>query len=208
MGGTFFILVVEDDSEVRTLLMELLQREGFATRGYSSGEELLTSNDLNRAGCIVLDMRLPEMQGEQVIREVKLRHPAVPLVVVTGFGDVPSAVEAMKAGAFDYLQKPVDGPKFVQTIRVALQKSQDWLAQGAEVSAIKSRISALSENERNVYRLLVAGHPNKQIAAMLQIGLRTVELRRAILLQKMGAGSLPELVRMAILGNLDRDSAA
>lgn len=205
MNGDTIVIVVEDDAEVRTVLLELLQREGFVARGVASGEELLESSDLDRAGCIVVDMRLPAMQGVEVIRRAKMRNSALPVVMITAYGDVPSAVEAMKAGAIDYLLKPIEPIKLVNAIRAALKSSEQRESQGAQAQAVKLRLAALSEDERSVYRLLVAGHPNKQIAAMLQIGLRTVELRRANLLKKMEAGSLPELVRLAILGGLTEE---
>ena len=207
MVGSRTVFVVEDDPHVRTVLTEVLQREGFSAREFATGEELLAS-DLGRAGCIVVDMRLPAMQGEDVIREVKMRNPAVPIVVVTAFGNVHGAVSAMKAGAADYLQKPVDAPQFVAAVRTAVEANAGRENQGAQARVIKEKLAALSEDELRVYRLLVAGHPNKQIASMLGNGLRTVELRRATLLKKMNAGSLPELVRMAILGELTEEPPA
>ena len=207
MAGSRTIFVVEDDAEVRKVMTQLLEREGFSAREFSTGEELLAS-DLGRAGCIVVDMRLPAMQGDEVIREIKMRNPALPVVVVTAFGNVAGAVTAMKAGATDYLQKPVDAPKFVEAVRSALETHTERHTQGEQIRAIKEKLTVLSEDEQRVYRLLVAGHPNKQIASMLGIGLRTVELRRAMLLKKMNAGSLPELVRMAILGELTEEPPA
>src|SRR4030095_6769111 len=114
----------------------------FSAKEFSTGEELLAS-DLGRAGCIVVDMRLPAMQGADVIREVKMRHPAVPIVVVTAFGNVPGAVSAMKAGATDYLQKPVDAPQFVAAVRTALEASAGRTDQDALARDIKEKMAAL-----------------------------------------------------------------
>ena len=205
MAGAPTVFIVEDEPEVRETFLELIRREGFSARGFASGEDFLAVMDLPHSSCLVLDMRLPAMQGAEVLRQLKLRNAAIPVVVVTGFGDVPSAVDAMKAGAVDYLQKPVDPRSFVAAVRAALRLNEEKHTEQSLAQAAKDKLAALSDDERSVYRLLLSGNSNKQIAANLQIGLRTVELRRANLLKKMEAGSLPELVRLAILGGLSQE---
>ena len=199
------VFIVEDEPEVREVLIEIMRREGLTARGFASGEDFLAAADVTHAACLVLDLRLPGIQGVEVIRQLKLRNAAIPVVVVTGFGDVASAVEAMKAGAVDYLQKPIDPENFIHAVREALRRREEQGNQQDLSHQAKARLAALSDDERSVYRLLLAGHPNKQIASALKIGLRTVELRRANLLKKMAAGSLPELVRLAILGGLTKE---
>lgn len=196
------VFVVDDEQHVRETLLEFVRGEGLHARGFASAEDLLAASDLSQAACLVVDLRLPGMQGLELMESLRARNLALPVVIVTGFGDVQSAVRAMKAGAIDFLEKPVHPHALVAAVREGVRRGQEQRAKQNLTQATQAKIAALSDDERDVYRLLVAGYPNKQIATALQIGLRTVELRRSQLLKKMNAGSLPELVRLAILGGL------
>ena len=152
MVGSRTVFVVDDDTQVRAVLTEMLQREGFSAKEFSTGEELLAS-DLGRAGCIVVDMRLPAMQGADVIREVKMRNPAVPIVVVTAFGNVPGAVSAMKAGATDFMAKPI-GAKACRIIEAAPSRRLHRTA---------TQISSCAQ--RNMLSLTIGKEDDEMLAA-------------------------------------------
>ena len=206
MVGEPTLFVVDDDALVRESILESARSEGLAGQGFASAEEFLAAFDPARAGCLILDLRLPGMSGLALLQNLRTIAAALPVIVVTGFGNVPSAVQAMKEGAVDFLEKPINLEDLMRAVHEAIHTDQQKRKQQNLAESAGQKIAALSEDERKVYRLLLAGQPNKQIAATLGIGLRTVELRRATLLKKMDAASLPELVRLAILGGLTSDS--
>jgi two-component system response regulator FixJ len=154
------------------------------------------------SGCIVTDVRMPEITGIDLLRHVKKTNPDLPVIVITGHGDITLAVEAMKIGATDFLEKPFDGQQLLSAVRSALSQDADTGKRKAELAGIREKIDALSNRERQVLEGLVAGSANKNIAFDLGISPRTVEIYRANLMTKMEANSLSDLVRMAMVAGI------
>jgi two-component system response regulator FixJ len=198
------IYVVDDDEGVRVGLAALLEVKGYAVRTFESGEALLAGLPAKPAGCAILDVRMPGMSGLDVQRELQRRNVALPVVVITGHGDIPVAVAALKSGAVDFLEKPFDGTALLAAVDEALRRSP--APPTPDQAALAARMQQLTPREREVMDLVVAGHMNKVIAHRLKIAVRTVEIHRARVMQKTGARSLSELVRMAI--ELDRPPPA
>jgi len=193
------VFVVDDDDAVRTGLEALLSVKGFAVRGFASAEALLEGLPDDAAGCILADVRMPGMSGLELQRELILRGVGLPVVIITGHGDIPMAVAAIKAGAVDFIEKPFDAPIILGAVEEALRRSPGTaqnLARDRE--AFAQRLQQLSPREREVMELVVGGHPNKVIAHRLGIALRTVEIHRARIMEKTGARNLSELVRMVV----------
>jgi two-component system, LuxR family, response regulator FixJ len=194
--------VIDDDEAVRQSLAFLLGTAGFDVRTYDSATAFLDNLSNIVAGCVITDVRMPVISGIELLRRLrKLKH-AVPVIVITGHGDVPLAVEAMKIGAADFLEKPFDDEALLASVRSALNALNRDRKREAERSEIESRLSALSSREREVLEGLVAGQANKQIAHALGISPRTIEIYRANLMTKMRAASLSELVRMAMIAGV------
>lgn len=191
-----FIAIVEDDAALRDALERLLRSEGLAARGFASAEDFLASNDVPR--CLVLDLRLPGMSGIDLLSALRQRQMRSPVVMITGHGDIPQAVAAVKAGAFDFIEKPYDPDALMAVLRKALDTNRS-VQDGPAIAEIAGRAEALSPREREVMDRVVNGQPNKVIAAALQISPRTVEVYRANVMAKMQADSLSELVRMALV---------
>ena len=153
------------------------------------------------SGCVLTDVRMPGIDGIELLRRLKARGSRVPVIVMTGHADVPLAVEAMREGALDFIEKPFDDELLLKAVRGALERHAQAAEQSAEAREVGERLASLSDRERDVLNGLVAGHANKVIAHDLGISPRTVEIYRANLMKKMQARSLSELVRMALLGN-------
>ncbi|NWG53040.1 MAG: response regulator [Hydrogenophilaceae bacterium] len=195
--------IIDDDEAARESLGFLLSTAGRAVRLYASAPDFLAAAASAHAGCIITDLRMPEMSGLDLIRAIKSRRlTPLPMIVVTGHGDVPLAVEAMKAGAIDFLEKPYSEEKLLNAVERALAADADAGDREARRAEVAQRIASLSGRERDVLRGLVKGDANKVIAAELGISPRTVEIYRANLMSKMRAGSLSELVRMALLAGV------
>ena len=194
--------VIDDDEGLRESLLFLLRTAGIQVQGHASATDFLEVLSTASLGCIVSDVRMPGMTGIELLRRLKELRIAVPVIVVTGHGDVPLAVEAMKFGAVDFLEKPFDDEVLLASVRTALQQRAGETKRQAERAEIDNRLAALSPRERDVLGGLVAGHANKQIAFELGISPRTVEIYRANLMDKMKAGSLSELVRMALIAGI------
>jgi two-component system response regulator FixJ len=192
--------IVDDDEAVRRSLAFMLSSAGLAVRVYDSAGAFLDGLDDLQCGCLITDVRMPEMTGLELLQRIKQRAPCLPAIVITGHGDVPLAVEAMKAGAIDFIEKPFDENAILDAVNAALEQSGE--GENGDRAAVNARIASLSERERQVLDGLVAGHPNKVIAATLGISPRTVEVYRANLMAKMHAKSLSELIRMAILAQV------
>jgi FixJ family two-component response regulator len=193
------IHVVDDDQAVREGLSALLTARGYAVRLYPTAEALLDAGPHGRPGCLVVDVRMPGMSGLELQRELKRRGETMPLVVITGHGDVPVAVAALKAGAVDFLEKPFDGDALLAAIGEALARPGAHAAAAADDRAAASRcVAGLTPREREVMDLVAAGLANKVIAHRLGIAVRTVEIHRAHVMEKTGARSLSDLVRLAI----------
>jgi two-component system response regulator FixJ len=197
-AATGMVHVVDDDDAMRHSLLFLLECAGLEARGYESALAFLDGLETMERGCIVTDVRMPGMSGLELVTALKPKGIADPVIVITGHGDVPLAVEAMKAGVSDFLEKPFDDQQLLSAVRRALDASRGLVAQQAERREIEERIAALSGREREVLDGLVEGKPNKIIAFDLGISARTVEIYRANVMTKMQAKSLPELVRMSL----------
>jgi len=187
--------VIDDDEGVRAALAFLLAGSGFAVRTYDSAMAFLDSFAGPAPGCVVTDVRMPGLSGLDLQHEMTERRITLPVIVMTGHGDVKLAVAAMKAGAVDFLEKPFDDTALLGAIRTALVRTNGH----AVASGIAERLALLTPREREVLKGLVAGLPNKSIAYDLAISARTVEVHRANVMTKMGAANLPELVRMVFL---------
>jgi two-component system response regulator FixJ len=192
--------IVDDDEAVRRSLAFMLGSAGLAVRVYDSAAAFLDGVDTLQCGCLITDVRMPEMTGIELLQRIRERLPSLPAIVITGHGDVPLAVEAMKAGAIDFIEKPFDEEAILNAVKVALERTGDEV--DGDLAAVTARLASLSERERQVLEGLVAGHPNKAIANGLGISPRTVEVYRANLMTKMEANSLSELIRMAILAHV------
>jgi two-component system response regulator FixJ len=191
--------VIDDDEAVRESIDFLLRSAGLSVRTYESATSFLDAAPMITAGCIVTDVRMPGLSGIDLLRRLQEMKIGLPVIVITGHGDVPLAVEAMRCGAVDFLEKPFDDDVLLASVRAALDRSEESAAVESERADIRARIAALTQRERDVLEGLVAGHPNKVIAFKLEISPRTVEIYRANLMTKMKAGSLSELVRMALV---------
>ena len=194
-----WVHVIDDDDAVRDSLAFLLETADLSVRTYASAMEFLEAVPTMPHGCIVTDVRMPEMSGVELARRLKDLGVPDPVIVITGHADVPLAVEAMKAGVTDFIEKPFDDEVILAAIRAALERGGKDIEGAAERARIAERIAALSGREREVLDGLVAGHANKVIAYDLGISARTVEVYRANVMTKMGASSLSELVRMALM---------
>lgn len=194
--------VIDDDDAVRQSLEFLLKTAGIEVRGFDSGKTFLKMLPQIKSGCIITDVRMPEITGIELLRRVKEGTLDIPVIVITGHGDISLAVEAMKIGAVDFIEKPFDDDLLIAAVRSALNKEADTAKHKADIAGIHDRLAALSNRERQVLEGLVAGKANKIIAYDLGISPRTVEIYRANLMTKMGANSLSVLVRMAITAGI------
>lgn len=191
------IHIVDDDDAVRESLRALLAAAGFATAAYASGRAFLAAFQPAWRGCALLDVRLPDVGGLEIQAELARRGATLPIIIVTGHADVPMAVKALKAGAADFIQKPVDEDVLIASIERALAGASKPMAGGVDAGA-GERLAELTPRERDVLELLVIGRTNKEIARALDLSPRTVENHRARVMGKMQAESLSHLVRMAI----------
>ena len=196
------IHVIDDDEGVREGLSALLEAKGYVAESHASCEEFLSTFSANTTLCIVTDLRMPGMGGLDLQAHLLAKEVELPFIVITGYGDVPSAVRALKSGAADFIEKPIDGKLFIAAVERAAAVRLTLKAQSREVSLAHERVAALTPRERDVLQHLVAGNPNKIIAHQLSISPRTVENHRARLMVKMQADSVAELVRMALAAGI------
>ncbi|WP_020698453.1 response regulator FixJ [Reyranella massiliensis] len=196
--------VIDDDEVVRQSLAFLLSSAGFAVRVHESAVAFLNVLPEVQEGCVVTDIRMPQMDGLELQRRLHEMRTALPVIVMTGHGDVPLAVEAMKAGAIDFIEKPFDDEILLSAIRSALARRARDSERDARRTAIRDRIQRLSEREREVLERLAAGKVNKVIAYDLGISPRTVEIYRANVMTKMQADSLSDLIRMVLVEGAER----
>jgi two-component system, LuxR family, response regulator FixJ len=192
------ILIVDDDAAVRDSLRALLESSGFAVHEFDSARALLAAPALGTSACVIADIRMPDMDGLALQEELTKRQIGLPVIIVTGHGDVPLAVRAMKAGAVDFIEKPFDERLMLDSVGRALSVSEESRNQASLAQAAESRIALLTGRERQVLEHLVAGRANKVIAHELDISPRTVEIHRAHLMEKMQARSLSDLIRLAL----------
>ncbi|MEZ0170119.1 response regulator FixJ [Microvirga sp. TS319] len=199
MPSEAIVHVVDDDLAVRQSLSFLLASDGLPVRLHESASAFLDSVKIASDGCIVTDVRMPGIDGIEFLRRLKGHGFTLPVIVMTGHADVPLAVEAMKEGAIDFIEKPFDDELLLAAVRAALRRQEKQAHQDAQTAEVRTRVEALSERESQVLEGLVAGKANKVIAYDLGISPRTVEIYRANVMTKMQASSLSELVRMALL---------
>ena len=199
MADSDLVHVVDDDVDVRKSLGFLLATADFAVRLYESATAFLSTATSNLDGCIVTDVRMPGIDGIEFLRQLRASGHTIPVIVMTGHADVALAVQAMKEGAADFIEKPFDDEMLIEAIRSALANRNQANAAHPQSADIRARLSTLSDRERQVLDGLVSGLPNKTIAYDLGISPRTVEIHRANVMSKMGAGSLSHLVRMALI---------
>jgi two-component system response regulator FixJ len=202
MPSELMVHVIDDDEAVRQSIAFLLRTAAIDVQTYDSAAAFMKSLPDIQFGCIVTDVRMPQMSGLDLLRRLRELAVKMPVIVITGHGDVPLAVEAMKSGAADFIEKPFDDEVLLASIRSALAAQEQDNRRGAEKAEIEERIASLSNRERQVLEGLVAGLPNKTIAYDLGISPRTVEIYRANVMTKMKALSLSDLVRMALIGGL------
>ncbi len=201
------IHLVDDDEAIRRSAGFMLKTSGYQVKAYPSGVELLkVAKDLV-PGCILLDVRMPEMDGLQVQQELQERGIGYPVIVMTGHGDVGVAVQALKAGAIDFIEKPFEKAVLLSAIEEGFSRLEKTGRSRARADEAKVRLQALTPRERDVLEGLVRGHPNKTIAYDLDISPRTVEIHRANLMSKLGVASLSEALRIAFAAGLDEQQA-
>jgi FixJ family two-component response regulator len=192
------VFVVDDDEAVCASLKLLLKTLGMPAQTYASAQEFLATFDARRGGCLVLDIRMPGMSGLELQEELNARGAMLPIIFVTGHGDVPMAVEAMQRGAMDFLQKPFRDQDLLDRVTEAMAKDRAGRELLGNRERIRARVAHLTPREREVMTLVTQGKANKVIAADLDLSQRTVEIHRAHVMEKMGANSLAHLVRMAL----------
>ena len=190
------VFIVDDDEAVRASLRLLLKSVGIAATAIGSAREFLARHDASQPSCLLLDIRMPGMSGLELQQALNLRGQIIPVIFITGHGDVPMAVEAMKNGAFDFLQKPFRDQELIDRVQLALAKDKENRVALSQHSKIRAHFESLTPREREVLDLMTRGKPNKVMAADLGISQRTVEIHRARVMEKMEASSLAQAVRM------------
>ena len=190
------VFVVDDDPSIRRSLANLLRSVGFRVDSFTTAQEYLESAPVEAPGCLVLDVRLPGMSGLDLQREIARSRKPRPIVFITGHGDVPMAVQAMKGGAIEFLTKPFREQDLLDAIRRAIDLDSHMRSAQAVLADLETRFESLSPREREVFQRVVAGLPNKQIAAELGLSEATVKVHRGQVMEKMHASSVPDLVNM------------
>jgi FixJ family two-component response regulator len=191
------VFVIDDDPSMRLALEDLVSTVGLEVRTFAAPQEFLQSKPPDAPGCLVLDVRLPGMSGLTFQKELAKEGLALPVIFITGHGDIPMSVRAMKAGAVEFLTKPFHDQDLLDAIHGAIERDRKRRREAVRLAQLRERFVTLSERERQIMTLVVNGRPNKQIAAELCVSEMTVKVHRGQVMRKMRAGSLPELVRMA-----------
>jgi FixJ family two-component response regulator len=191
------VVVIDDDASVRKALDNLFRSIGLEVELFSSPQEFLQSDRPDRPGCIVLDVRFPGRSGLDMQREISAANTPLPIIFITGYGDIPMSVRAMKAGAVEFLTKPFRDQDLLDAVGVALEKDRVRRANEVRVSELRSRFQTLTARERQVLSLVIAGRLNKQIAGELGVSEMTVKMHRRQVMRKMQAAGLAQLVRLA-----------
>ena len=198
------VYIVDDDEAVRDSLRLLLKSVDLEASAFATAQAFLASYRPHQPGCLVLDVRMPGMSGLDLQQQLNIRGAVIPVIFITGHGDVPMAVEAMQQGAFDFLQKPFRDEALIDRIRRALVKDQTNRSELKERTGTRERLEHLTPREREVLTLVVSGKANKAMAGDLGVSQRTVEIHRARVMEKMAAASLAQLVRMVMdLGEME-----
>ena len=199
------VYVIDDDAAMRDSLEFLLESAGFQVTVFDSAMRFLDALPDLAFGCVLSDVRMPGLDGLELLKRLKAQRTPLPIIIMTGHGDVPLAVEAMKHGAIDFLEKPFEDDRVIARINEAIRQGQEHARDDALASEIVARIASLSPRERQVMDGLVAGLSNKLIAREYDISPRTIEVYRANVMTKMQAGSISELVRLAMRGGILKD---
>ncbi|MCS7101942.1 MAG: response regulator [Burkholderiaceae bacterium] len=202
-GGVVY--VVEDDRAVRESLELLLRLKGYLPRGFASGEEFLACSTLQRPACALLDVRLPGIDGLRLQRELRVRHPGLPTIVITAHGDVSTARTALREGAVDFLEKPIDEGDLLEAVSTALASDQRILQEARDREEIEARLQRLTAREREVFERITDGQHNREIAEEFGISPRTVEVHRARIMEKLRARRVADLFRLRFA--LERNQA-
>lgn len=192
------VFVVDDDQAMRNSLKWLIESVGVLVETFGSADDFLASFEADRPGCVVLDVRMPGMSGLELQEHLASQNIRIPVVIITGHGDVPMAVRAMKSGAIDFIEKPFNDEVLLDAIRRAIAFEERQRSEESEHSEIQQRLSHLTPREREVMRMVTDGRSNKEIANALGVSAKTIEAHRARVMEKMQARSLAELVRMAL----------
>lgn len=198
MTANPIVMVVDDDTGVRNAMRTLLKSVGIQSTLYASAQEFLGAYQPAQPGCLVLDIRMPGMSGLELQQELNLRGAVIPVIFMSGHGDIPMAVDAMQHGAFDFLQKPFRDQDLLDRIQRAIVKDGELRKSLGEHTRITAHLESLTPREREVLDLMTQGKQNKAIAQVLDVSPRTIEIHRARVMEKMGAQSVAELVRMMI----------
>src|SRR5581483_10005231 len=202
MSGEAIVHVIDDDDAARDSLEFLLRSAKLEVQTYDSAKSFLQILSSVASGCLITDVRMPDISGIDLLRKLRQMDFSIPVIVITGHGDVPLAVEAMRIGAIDFLEKPYDDDVLLAAVQLALSEGDKAGARDSEKAELTQRLATLSAREREVLEGLVAGQPNKIIAFHLGISPRTVEIYRANVMTQMKAASLSDLVRMALVANI------
>jgi FixJ family two-component response regulator len=196
--ATSTVFIVDDDSGVRSSIRVLMKSVGLPATPFASAKEFVHSYQPHQAGCLVLDIRMPEMSGLELQQALNEKGAVIPVIFITGHADIPMAVEAMRYGAFDFLQKPFRDQDLIDRVQEALTRDADTRAALREHGRIRARLASLTPREREVLDLLTSGKANKMMAQDLGLSQRTVEIHRAHVMEKMGSKSVAQLVRMVM----------
>jgi FixJ family two-component response regulator len=197
MGGIPTVAIIDDDDSVRRSLLRLLKHAAYEVCAFASAREFLASSDCDTVSCVVSDLRMPGFDGLQLQEALRQKVPHLSVVMITGHGDIPASVKAMKAGAVDFLEKPVLGSVLMEAIQQAVERSRRLKAANTEINQLKARYEKLTPREREVLALVAAGLLNKQIAVELGAAEKTIKQHRGRVMAKMQAQSLADLVLMA-----------
>jgi RNA polymerase sigma factor (sigma-70 family) len=192
------VYIVDDDAGVRDSLALLLEVHGYRARSFESAEAFLAGFDPDAGGCAIVDLRMPGMDGAALQSEMRRRGISLPVIIVTAHGDVAAARGSLKAGAVDFIEKPIDDEQLFAAIRLALGRDADERNERARADELEARVGRLTARERQVMERVVSGRHNREIAAELGISARTVEVYKARLMEKLGVRRIPDLVRLVI----------
>ena len=195
------VFVIDDDAAVRQGLSFMLRSAGYSVEAFPSAHSFLEDYDPRRGGCLLLDVQMPRITGLELQQRLNLRGWRIPVIFITGHGTIPSAIAAMKSGAFDFIEKPLREDTLLESVERALHWNDKAYEERLERATLQGRAALLTPREREVFELVAAGEPNKIIASRLGISFRTVELHRTHIIEKLKARSLSDLIRMAIILN-------
>lgn len=189
------VFVIDDDCAIRDFLSWLISQENMDVKTFSSAHDFIEANHLTDPGCLLLDIRMPKMNGSELQKWLKVNDSILPIIMITGHGDVPLAVESMKAGAFDFFEKPFDTRRLLDCIKAAISFNAEQRNVRKNTVEVTKRLDLMTPRERQVYDMLVLGKTNKTIAARLNISDRTVEIHRSRVMRKMSARSIADLIQ-------------